>query len=170
MRLARDGTNSGSRTAEPGQVTLSARKAHGAFSSAGPSSIRCEVTMRRPGLFLPLLAALACGSTARHSALETLPPPSADDPIVACMDAVLANSPLIERVTTSRRSDHPRTRYLVLRNPPGPRSSVLGFAVEPSRGTPRELVVEYAWPGPGQEANGMQPPPDPRASDIEGQP
>src|SRR3954462_5149951 len=99
MRLARDGTNSGSRTAEPGQVTLSARKAHGAYYSAGPSSIRREVTMRRPGLFLPLLAALAGGSPARHSALETLPPPSTEEPMVACVDAVLANSPLVERVT-----------------------------------------------------------------------
>ena len=90
--------------------------------------------------------------------------------MVACVDAVLANSPLIERVTTSRRSDHPRARGLVLRNPPGPRSSFLMFAVEPSRGTPRELVVEYAWPGLWQGgAGGMQPPPDQRTSDIEGQ-
>lgn len=125
--------------------------------------------MRRPCLLVSVLAALACGPTARHSALETLPPASTDEPMVACVDAVLANSPLVERVTASRRSNRPRTRYLVLRNPPGPRSSVLGFAVEPSRGTPRELVVEYAWPGPWQGNNGMQPPPDQRTSDIEGQ-
>ena len=123
--------------------------------------------MRRPGLLVPLLAALACGPTTRHSALETLPPASTDEPMVACVDAVLANSPLVERVTASRRSDRPRARYLVLRNPPGPHSSVLGFAVEPSRGAPRELVVEYAWPW--QDVGGMQPPPDQKTSDLEGQ-
>jgi hypothetical protein len=125
--------------------------------------------MRRPGLFLPLLAALACGPTARHSALETLPPASTEEPMVACVDAVLANSPLVERVTTSRRSDHPRSRGIVLRNPPSPRSTSLAFVINPSRGAPRELVVEYAWPGLWQGNNGMQPPPDQRTSDIEGQ-
>jgi len=90
--------------------------------------------------------------------------------MVACVDAVLANSPLIERVTTSRRSDHPRARYLVLRNPPSPRSTSLAFVINPSRGAPRELVVEYAWPGPWQgSTGGMQPPPDQRTAYIEGQ-
>ncbi len=89
--------------------------------------------------------------------------------MMACVDAVLAGSPLVERVTSRRVDKYRRSRYLVLRNPPGPRSTGLAFAVEPERGTPRELVVEFAWPGRWQGVGGMQPPPDPKASDIEGE-
>jgi len=129
--------------------------------------------MRRPGLLLSLLTALACSPGPGHGAQRDLAPLSAADsaagPVVACMDAVLANSPLIERVKTSPRRDLPRSRYAELRNPPGPLSKGLGFAVNPASGTPRELVVGYAWPGPWQGRNGMQPPPDRQVSDIEGE-
>jgi hypothetical protein len=129
--------------------------------------------MRRPGLLL-LLSALACGPTAGHRARQTLAPTSepdsAQDPIVACVDAVLDASPIVEQVTTARRrDDHLRTRYVVLRNPPGPRTTSLLFTVVPSSGAPRELVVEYVWPGPWQGQNGMQPPPDPKVSEVEGE-
>jgi hypothetical protein len=89
--------------------------------------------------------------------------------MVACVDAVLTNSPLVERITAARGGAFPRARYIVLRNPPSPRTTSLRFAVEPSRGAPRELVVEYAWPGPWQGNNGMKPPPDRKTSEIEGE-
>ena len=128
--------------------------------------------MRRSGLLLPMLAALACGSTPGHRAQQTLAPAapdSAQEPLLACVDAVLAGSPYVERQLTKRASANPRKRYVILRNPPSPRSTGLGFAVEPLRGVPREFVVEYAWPGPWQGTSGMKPPPDQRTSDIEGQ-
>ena len=129
--------------------------------------------MRRSGLLLPMLAVLACGPTAGHRAQQTLAPAAAPDsaqePLLACVDAVLAGSPYVERQLTKRASANPRKQYVKLRNPPGPLSTGLGFAVEPARGAPREFVVEYAWPGPWQGTNGMKPPPEKRASDIEGQ-
>ena len=128
--------------------------------------------MRRPTLLIPLLAALACGPSAAPRAQQTLAPLAEADsvagPMVACMDAVLAGSPLIERIRTSPRNDLPRSRGVELRNPPSPRSKGLGFTINPARGTPRELVVGYAWPGTWQGTNGMQPPPDQHVSDTEG--
>lgn len=88
---------------------------------------------------------------------------------MACADVVLATSSFVERVSTARGGDYPRSRYVTLLNPPGPRTTGLRFVVEPSRGAPRELVVEYTWPGPWQGTNGMQPPPDPKVSDVEGE-
>src|SRR5678815_3196473 len=70
--------------------------------------------MRRPALLIPLLATLACGPSAAQRAQPTLAPlaeaDSAAGPVVACMDAVLAGSPLIERIRTSPRNDLPRSR------------------------------------------------------------
>ena len=129
--------------------------------------------MRRPGLLLLMLAAVACGPTAGHRAQQTLAPAvaadSAPEPLLACVEAVLAGSPLIERQLTRRAGENPRKHHVKLRNPPGLLSTSLGFAVEPARGTPREFVVEFVWPGRWQGTNGMKPPPDPRASEIEGQ-
>ena len=125
--------------------------------------------MHRVGLLLPLVAALACGRTASHRALESLPAPSDEEPMVACVDAVLTNSPLFERALTKRRVDRPRARGLMLRNPPGAHPTGLGVAITPARGAPREIVVDYAWPGPWQgTGGGMKPPADPKVSDVEG--
>jgi hypothetical protein len=88
--------------------------------------------------------------------------------MVACVDAVLATSPVVARVTSSRRSNDPRTRYVVLQNSPSLRTTGLTFAVVTSRGAARDLVVEYAWPGRWQGTGGMQPAPDLKLSEDEG--
>jgi hypothetical protein len=88
--------------------------------------------------------------------------------MLACVDTTLATSAIVERLG-GRRVKHPGSRYVVLRNPPGPRANGVLFAVEPERGTPRQFVVEYVWPGVWQGTNGMQPPPDPKVSEIEGE-
>ena len=129
--------------------------------------------MRRPTLLIPLLATLACGPSAAQRAQQTLVPlveaDSVAGPMVACMDAVLASSPAIERISTSPRKDLPRSRYAELRNPPSSRSKGLGFTIEPAHGAPRALVVSYTWPGNWQGRNGMQPPTDQNVSDAEGE-
>jgi len=128
--------------------------------------------MRRSWPVLSLFAALACGHTAGHSAQQELAPLAAVDslagPLVACMDNVLAHSTLVERIRPDGRRVHPRSRGVELRNPPSLRLRGLGFAVNPERGTPRELAVEYVWPGTWVGAGGMQPPPDARSAELEG--
>jgi hypothetical protein len=84
--------------------------------------------------------------------------------VLACVDTALATSSLVERIATTRKGDEPGSRYVVLRNPPGPRSTGMRFTV-----APRELVVEFAWPGAWQGRNGMQPLQDSKASDLEGE-
>jgi hypothetical protein len=91
-------------------------------------------------------------------------PDSAPLPDLACVDTALATSSLVERVAAARQGDPPSSRYVVLRNPPGPRSAGMRFTAEP-----RELVVEFVWPGPWQGRNGMQPLQDSKASDMEGE-
>jgi hypothetical protein len=82
---------------------------------------------------------------------------------------VLASSPLVERVTASRRPDSPRTRGVRLRNPPGQFTTGLLFSIVPPRGPSRELVVEFAWPGPWQGRHGMKQPPDTKTTEVEGE-
>ena len=130
--------------------------------------------MRRPGLLVPFLCTVACSPAAGHHAQQTIAgnstPVSEQELIVGCVDAVLANSPLVKRVTTPRSGDNPRARGIVLRNPPSPRTTGLGFAIVPAHGAPRQLVVEFSWPGRWQGEGGMKPPPqDPQASAIEGE-
>ena len=130
--------------------------------------------MRRPGLLLPLLAVLACGPTAAHRAGQTLAsteaPDAASDPMFACVEGVLAASPVVDQANRpTRRNYRLRTRYVALQNPPSLRTTGVTFVVLPSRGAARELVVEYAWPGPLQGRSGMQPAADPNVSNAEGE-
>ena len=83
------------------------------------------------------------------------------------MDAVLAASPMVERLY-SRRLDGSRARYVALRNPPSERAPGLGFAIEPKSGTPRQLVLSFPWPRPWR-GSGMVTPIDPKISDMEGE-
>ena len=127
--------------------------------------------MRRPAMLLPLLvAALACRPTA-HRGDETLSSATVVDssqpPVVACMQAVLAASPMVERFL-SRQLDNPRARYVVLRNPPSDRATGVGFAIEPKHGTPRQLVLSFPWPRPWR-GSGMVAPMDPKITDMEGE-
>ena len=128
--------------------------------------------MRRSGLLLPLLVALACGRSAGNSAEQSLAagsaPDATKDPMMTCTDAVLVTSPMVERVTVGRRANDQRRRYVVLRNPPSQRATTLQFAVEPSRGAPHEMVVGYTWPGPWQGTPGMQPSSDANVFEYEG--
>lgn len=130
--------------------------------------------MRRPDLILPLLSVLACAPTAGHRTQGTMAPASTTDSVmqermVGCMNAVLNGSSFVDQVAASRPPRVPRKRYLTLRDPPGPHTKGLTFNVLPSSGAPRELVVEYYWPGRQQEIPGMQPPPDPKVTDGEGE-
>jgi hypothetical protein len=128
--------------------------------------------MRRPSLLLPLLSVLACAHTVGRPPQQTLAPTSArdaaDDLIVSCADAVLASSPLVERVVRSGRADSPRTRGVRLRNPPGQCPTGLLFSIVPSRGPARELVFEYVSPS-GGSPGGMKPPTDPKTREVEGE-
>jgi len=85
--------------------------------------------------------------------------------MVACVDAALGASPLVARVLPASGRDRPRTRRVLLMAPPGPRIQGLTFAVEPPRDAPRQLAVEYTWPG----ASGMAPPEEPKLAALEGQ-
>lgn len=125
--------------------------------------------MHRPGLLLLLLAALACGPTGGHRAQQPIAATSAPEPMMACVDDVLANSAHVERISTTLRDDYPRSRNFTLRNPPSPRVAGMGFVVTPSQGAPREFVVGFVWPGPWQGRNGMQSPPDRQVLDGEGE-
>jgi hypothetical protein len=84
-------------------------------------------------------------------------------PVLACVDTALATSSLVERVAATRQGDPPGSRYVVLRNPPGPRSAGMRFTV-----APRELVVEFVWPS-WVRRHGMQPLQDSQESDLEGE-
>lgn len=87
--------------------------------------------------------------------------------MVACADAVLAESPLVERVVRARSSNSPRARWLTLRNPPSPRSTALGFGIEPSSGTPRQIIIRYPWPAPWRGQSGLQLP-DSSVANVQG--
>lgn len=91
--------------------------------------------------------------------------------MLSCVDAVLDESPLVERIVGARRDSLPRAGgWLRLRNPPGPRSTGIGFYVRTERGTPREFVVNYIWPAPrvllSAQSGAL---PDPRVADMEGE-
>ena len=135
-----------------------------------PTSI--PMITRRPALLLVLVAALACGKSAGQREPQTVSsvsaPDSAQRSLMACVDVVLDASSQVERISTSRRSGIPLTRYVALTNPPSERSRGLLFTVLSSRGASREVVVAYDWPGPWQGTGGMKPQPDPKDLDIEG--
>ena len=125
--------------------------------------------MRRSGLLLFLLAALACGrSTGQGVGQQPVTLASVADSAsrldLACVDTALSTSSYVERLGITRQGDPPGSRYVMLRNPPGPRSGGMRFSAEP-----RQLVVEFTWPGPWQGRNGMQPVPDAQASEMEGE-
>ena len=127
--------------------------------------------MRRPiSPRLLLIVALACRPSAHGNDQpfsSAVVVDSTQPPVVACTDAVLAASPMVERLY-SRRLDNPRARYVVLRNPPSERGPGLGFAIEPKRGTPRQLVLSFPWPRPWR-GSGMVTPIDPKIADMEGE-
>ena len=116
--------------------------------------------MRRPVAPLALVAALACNPFAARRA----PSPASDATIaaLACVDAALEASSLVAEVTSVSGRDQPRTRRVLLMSPPGPRIREVRFAVEPNRGAPRQLAVEYRLP----TAGGIRP--DPMVADLEG--
>lgn len=118
--------------------------------------------MRRPGLLF-LVAALACGTTSSQRAGQSLQPAadttgSLEDPMLACVDAVTANSRIFAHVTKVRSTARSREYSLALRNLPG-----LGFAAHSSPDGTKGFVVAFLWPGPwmGSLGGGMKPPPDP---------
>ena len=120
--------------------------------------------MRRPGL-LVLVAALACGTTSSQRAGQSLQPAAdtigvIEEPMLACVDAMVANSGLFHDVTKGRSTARSREYGLGLRSPPG---AGLLFTARSSRDGAKSFVVEFTWPGPwmGAVGGGMKPPPDP---------
>jgi len=61
--------------------------------------------------------------------------------MVTCVHGALAASPHVAKIATN--SD-PRRNALTLKNAPSPRIKSMVVAIEPRRGTPRQLVVEYS--------------------------
>ena len=129
--------------------------------------------MRRPGLLF-LVTVLACGTTSSQRAGQSLQPAadttgSVEEPMLACVDAMLANSKLLRGVTKGRSSARSREYGLALRNPPS-RGSGLVFAAHASRDGTKFFAVDFLWPGPwmGSEG-GMKPPPDPGVYEGQGE-
>ena len=127
--------------------------------------------MRRSArLLIPLIAALACRPSA-HRGDRSFASADAGDtaqpPLVSCMHAVLATSPMVER-RDSLRLGNERARLVVLRNPPSERAVRLLVAIEPKQGTPRQLAVSCPWPRPWR-GTGMVTPIDPKIADMEGE-
>jgi hypothetical protein len=132
---------------------------------------RSRTTTRRPRLFLSLLVALACSSGAQQLPETATPAPATDiaqQSMLACVDSAFASTAIVDHARTQRRVGNPASRYLKLRNSPSPRVPGVLFSLAPSRGAPRQLVIEYTWPA-SSGTSGMQPPPDPKASEFEGQ-
>jgi len=88
------------------------------------------------------------------------------------MESVLTASGLAQRlIPPQRNKEHPRARYIELRNPPSERTAGLGIAISPDTGAPRQIVSQFGWPGPWQAVGGMQNqrPSDPGTADMVGQ-
>ena len=146
----------------------------GARTPDTPSPSAARYTMRHPGLLL-LVAALACGTPSGQHPGQSLKPAadttgSVEDPVLACVDAVLTNSTLLKSVTTVRSTARSREYGLGPRNPPS-RWSGLRFTAHASRDGTKGFAVEFIWPGPwmGAEGGGMKPPPDPGVYDGAGE-
>jgi hypothetical protein len=115
--------------------------------------------MRRPGLLLPILAALACG----RSVPPALAPDAVPLAVLACADTALETSSLVERLVDRHQGDPPGSRSVVLRNPPRARSTGMRFTVEP-----HQLVAEFSWPAPRQARNDIEAAQNTQASEMEG--
>ena len=134
--------------------------------------------MRHPGLLF-LVAALACGTTSGQRTGTTLQPAadttgSVEDPMLACVDAVVATSKLFRDVTKVRSSARSREYGLPLRNPPSPHAAFLLFSAHSSGDGTKGFAVEFRWPGPWNDAGGgppggMQPRADPGVTEGQGE-
>jgi hypothetical protein len=101
--------------------------------------------MRHTAAFLAILSALACHH-ADPRASQALGTDVADEPMVACMLRSLTDSPNIAKA--GFRKDAPRTVYVSFVNPPDPSIGGMALVVVPTRGTPKQFVVEYSlWAG-----------------------
>jgi hypothetical protein len=101
--------------------------------------------MRHPVAILAILATLACHRAA-PGAGQALAPDSTEEPLVSCAHSALAHSPNVKEAVFKK--DYPRTLYVVFVNPPDPSAGAMTLVVAPSRGTPRQLVIEYSlWTG-----------------------
>jgi len=104
--------------------------------------------LRRPGLLF-LAAALACGTTSGQRAGQRFRPAAdtigvIEDPMLACVDAVVANSGLFHDATKGRSTARSREYGLGLRSPPG---AGLLFTARSSRDGAKSFLVEGRWQG-----------------------